>query len=177
MGCAWSPRACKFSLADLQGKQRSVRSCLLETHFASNTNLSLPINVWKRRPFYPSVRKKECALSRQRTQSGWPQDKRKKSRWEKGSNTNQKCRKTAHDQSATCLYRKERTSQLIPGRGVIILHALRKQSGREFGTDKDTLQYLKRITNKDLLYGTGNFLEQPKREKNLKKNRHMYVHN
>ena len=90
---------------------------------------------------------------------------------------NQKCRKTAHDQSATCLYRKERTSQLIPGRGVIILNALRKQSGREFGTDKDTLQYLKQITNKDLLYGTGNFLEQPKREKNLKKNRYMYVHN
>ena len=58
MGCAWSPRACKFSLADLQGKQRSVRSSLLETHFASNTNLSLPINVWKRRPFYPVCERK-----------------------------------------------------------------------------------------------------------------------
>ena len=123
------------------------------------------------------MRKKEFVLSRQITQSGWPQDKLKKSRWEKGSNTNQKCRKTAHDQSATCLYRKERTPQFIPGRGVIILHALRKQLGREFGTDKDSLQFLKRITNQNLLYGTGNFLEQPKMEKNLKKNRYMYVHN
>ena len=60
MCCAWSPRACKFRLADLQGKQRSVRSSLWETHFASNTNLSLPINVLKRRPFYPVCERKSA---------------------------------------------------------------------------------------------------------------------
>ena len=39
---------------------------------------------------------------------------------------------------------------------------------------------IKQITNKDLLYSTGNsaqYLEIIKWENNLKKNRHMYMHN
>ena len=31
-----------------------------------------------------------------------------------------------------------------------------KNGGREFGIDMSTLLYLKWVTNKDLLYGTGN---------------------
>ena len=51
---------------------------------------------------------------------------------------------------------------------------------REFGIDMYTLVYLKWITNKDLLYSTGNsaqYYVQSKWEKNLKKNRYMCMCN
>ena len=43
-----------------------------------------------------------------------------------------------------------------------------------------TLLYIKQITNKDLLYGTGNSIQYfviTIRENNLKKNRYMYMYN
>ena len=53
---------------------------------------------------------------------------------------------------------------------------------RKFGIDMYTLLliYLKQLTNKELLYSTGNSAQcyqQPKWEKNLKNNGYMYVYN
>ena len=50
----------------------------------------------------------------------------------------------------------------------------------KFGMDVNTLLYLQWITNKDLLYSTGNLLNimyQHKWEKNLKNNRYTYMYN
>ena len=54
-----------------------------------------------------------------------------------------------------------------------------RETDWEFGMDRYTLLYFKWITNQDLLYSTGNSAQyhQPKWEKNLKKNRYMYMYN
>ena len=51
---------------------------------------------------------------------------------------------------------------------------------RESGMDMYTLLYMKQITNKNLLYSTGNSAQCSvitKWDKNLKKNNYMYMYN